>query len=99
MIKYTGETLTTGIQGNIMMIADLRGDWREEIVTMLPGELRIYSTVIPAQDRRVTLMQDPLYRSYIAHRSMGYDQPPTVSYYLGSDPAEAGNHTPIIPKR
>ena len=99
IIKYKGEAMTSGLEGNIMMIADLRGDWREEIVTMLPGELRIYSTTIPAQDRRATLLQDPLYRSYIAHRSMGYDQPPTVSYYLGVDPAEAGNHTPIIPIR
>ncbi|MDL2230376.1 silent information regulator protein Sir2, partial [Alistipes sp. OttesenSCG-928-L06] len=97
LVKYTGEVLTKGIQGNIMMIADLRGDWREEIITMLPGELRIYSTTIPAQGRRVCLLQDPLYRSYIAHRSMGYDQPPTVGYYLGADPAQAEAHTPIIP--
>ncbi len=37
------------------MTADLFGDWREEIITALPGELRIYSTAIPATDRRVTL--------------------------------------------
>lgn len=97
MVKYGAETpLTEGLEGSIMMIADLRGDWREEIVTMLPGELRIYSTTIPAADRRVALIQDPLYRSYIAHKSMGYDQPPTVSYYLGVDPADAPNHTPLL---
>ena len=65
------------------MIGDLYGDWREEIVTSLPGEIRIYSTNIPAKDRRTCLMQDPIYRSYICQRSMGYPQAPVPSYYLG----------------
>lgn len=83
--KWQGETLTEGIEGDILMMADMEGDWREELITALPGELRIYHTQIPAQDRRVTLMQDPLYRSYVAHRSMGYPQAPVPSYYLGAE--------------
>ncbi len=76
-------TVTEGIIGSLQLVADLYGDWREEIVTALPGELRIYTTGIPATDRRITLMQDALYRSYVAHRSMGYPQEPVPSYYLG----------------
>lgn len=83
VVKWKGETLTQDIEGDILMIADLYGDWREEIVTALPGELRIYTTNIPAKDRRVTLMQDDIYRNYVAHRSMGYPQAPVPSYYLG----------------
>lgn len=83
IVKWKGETLTSGIEGDILMIADMMGDWREEIITALPGELRIYRTNIPARDRRVALMQDPVYRNYIAHRSMGYPQAPVPSYYLG----------------
>ena len=85
--KWKGEVLTEGIEGDILLMADMEGDWREELVTALPGELRIYHTNIPACDRRVTLMQDALYRSYVAHRSMGYPQAPVPSYYLGSLPA------------
>lgn len=81
--KWQGEVLTEGIEGDIVLIADLDGDWREEVVTALAGELRIYHTNHPARDRRVTLMQDPLYRSYVSHRSMGYPQAPVPSYYLG----------------
>ncbi len=81
--KWRGKAVTEGIQGGTLMIADLCGDWREEIVTSLQGEIRIYTTNIPARDRRVTLMQDPIYRSYVAHRSMGYTQAPVPSYYLG----------------
>lgn len=83
IIKWKGETLTHNIEGSILMIGDLYGDWREEIVTSLPGEIRIYSTNIPAKDRRTCLMQDPIYRSYICQRSMGYPQAPVPSYYLG----------------
>jgi len=83
IVKWKGETLTQGIEGDILMIADLYGDWREEIITALPGEIRIYTTNLPAKDRRTTLMQDGIYRSYVAHRSMGYPQAPVPSYYLG----------------
>lgn len=83
IVKWKGETLTEGIEGDILMIADIIGDWREEVVTALNGELRIYTTNIPAKDRRVTLMQDDVYRNYVAHRSMGYPQSPVPSFYLG----------------
>lgn len=81
--KWKGETLTPNIEGDILLMADITGDWREELITALPGELRIYHTSIKALDRRVTLMQNSLYRSYVAHRSMGYPQAPVPSYYLG----------------
>ncbi len=74
-------------QGSVQQIADIAGDWREEIVTFSNGELRIYSTTIPAVDRRVTLMQDPLYRNDVTHRSMGYPHVPMTSYYPGARPA------------
>jgi hypothetical protein len=79
-----------------MMIADLMGDWREEIVTVLPGELRIYTTTIPAADRRVTLMQDPIYRGDVTMRSQGYDQAPVPSYYLGVGAKDAPKYKPVI---
>jgi rhamnogalacturonan endolyase len=70
-------------EGSVQHVADILGDWREEIVTFLNGELRIYSTTIPAADRRVTLMQDPIYRHDVTHRSMGYPHVPMTSYFLG----------------
>ena len=82
--KWNGPELTKGIEGQVMAWADVFGDWREEIITYRNGELRIYTTVIPASDRRVSLMQDPLYRSDVALKSMGYDQVPMTSYYLGT---------------
>ena len=83
IVKYKGDTLTSNIEGSVIMMADIQGDWREELITILPGELRIYSTSIPATDRRICLMQDPIYRAEVVHRSMGYEQSPVTSYYLG----------------
>ncbi|MBP7050136.1 MAG: silent information regulator protein Sir2 [Phycisphaerae bacterium] len=75
------------IEGFVVQVADLLGDWREELVTVTLGELRIYSTVIPAGDRRVCLMQDPLYRNDVTHHTMGYSSrlSPMTSRYLGAE--------------
>ncbi len=86
ILKHKGPTLTRGIEGRVVMMADVLGDWREELITVLPGELRVYTTTIPAVDRRVCLMQDPVYRAEVAHRSMGYEQSPVPGYYLGVRP-------------
>jgi rhamnogalacturonan endolyase len=83
--KWRGATLGN-IEGSVQHVADISGDWREEIVTFVRGELRIYSTTVPATDRRVSLMQDPLYRNDVTHRSMGYPHVPMTSYYLGARP-------------
>jgi rhamnogalacturonan endolyase len=66
------------IEGRILAIADCLGDWREEIITALDGEIRIYSTTIPATSRRVCLMQNRLYRTDVAAQTMGYFYPPQL---------------------
>ena len=81
--KYDGTTYPTGIDGRVISVADLFGDWREEIITSVSGEIRIFTTNVKAKDRRVTLVQDPVYRLDVVHGSMGYIQPPVTSYYLG----------------
>ena len=83
LIKWPDTVVAQGIEGSVLLIGDIEGDWREEIVTAVGNEIRIYATDIPARDRRVMLLQDPIYRSYIAERSQGYPQSPVPSYYLG----------------
>lgn len=77
ILKYKGDTLLK-IEGKVVFVGDIIGDWREEIVTSLPGELRIYSTNIPARNRKVCLMQDRQYRIGAANASMGYFYPPQL---------------------
>lgn len=76
-------TVFDGVEGRHVAWFDFWGDWREEIITSVPGELRIYTTPIPARDRRVTFLQDPLYRSTVAHKAMGYGRiPPLTRYFV-----------------
>jgi rhamnogalacturonan endolyase len=79
VLEYTGEEGQI-IEGKVLIVADIIGDWREEIVTSLPGELRIYSTNIPANSRKVCLMQNHLYRMAVADSSMGYYNAPQVGF-------------------
>jgi hypothetical protein len=82
--KWKGAVLTEGIRGRHMLWGDISGDWREEIVTFAEGEVRIYGTTIPAADRRVTLMQDPLYRREVGLVVQGYTHVPVPSFFLGA---------------
>lgn len=79
LYKYsTAENLNPRVVGSLLKVADIYGDWREEIITTVPGELRIYSTRIPAKTRRPCLMQDRNYRASILESSMGYGQSPLL---------------------
>jgi rhamnogalacturonan endolyase len=75
IVKYNGPQLAA-FQGRIVGLADCLGDWREELITVVPGELRIYTTTIPATTRRICLLQDRLYRTDVTMQSMGYFYPP-----------------------
>ena len=77
LFDYNGKTIMK-IEGRVIGIADCLGDWREEIITSLPGEIRIYSTTIPTEHRRVCLMQDRQYRLGVTAASMGYFYPPQI---------------------
>jgi rhamnogalacturonan endolyase len=77
ILKYPREEVAR-IEGRVVAIADCLGDWREEIITALDGEIRIYSSMIPATTRRTCLMQDRLYRTDVAMQTMGYFYPPQL---------------------
>lgn len=63
------------IEGRVIAVMDCLGDYREEAIACVKGELRIYSTTIPAPDRRPCLLQDHLYRMGIVAQTMGYYYP------------------------
>lgn len=90
--RYGGGTCPPVLEGDMLAVADVTGDWREEILTTVPGELRIYSTRIPARDRRPSLMQDPIYRLCVVSSAQYYYSLPQMSVSLSS----AAPHLSII---
>jgi len=81
---YRGGDHPPKLEGRLVLVADAIGDWREELFLTLPGELRIYSTTIPAADRRVCLMQDPVYRHTVLAAAQGYFYNTMLSYLPGA---------------
>jgi len=63
------------IDGRIIAVVDCLGDHREEVITALKGEMRIYTTTVPSSERRVCLMQDHQYRLGVVAQTMGYYYP------------------------
>ena len=69
------------------LTADLFGDWREELImrTSDNRKLRIWCSTAPTNVRLTTLMHDMQYRAQACCEQSSYNQPPHVSFYLGSD--------------
>jgi len=64
---------------------DILGDWREEIIVRTTDNkyVRVYTTNIKTNYRNYTLWHDHQYRQGMVWESMGYNQPPHASYFLG----------------
>ena len=64
---------------------DILGDWREEIVVRTSDNkyVRVYTTNMYTQWRNYTLWHDHQYRQGMVWESVGYNQPPHASYFLG----------------
>jgi len=77
---YAGGSISERVEGSVIAVGDILGDWREEIIVSVPGAIRIYRSVLPAMDRRVTLLHDSAYRMRLTHSSMGYTQVPILTY-------------------
>ena len=82
LLKAEGVVSNNGTKGNPCLSGDILGDWREEVIwaSKDQSELHIYSTTIPAADRRITWMNDRQYRLAIAWQNVAYNQPPHSSF-------------------
>ncbi|MBR0470309.1 MAG: Ig-like domain-containing protein [Clostridia bacterium] len=88
--SYLPASSNNSTKYNACLVADLFGDWREELImavddtTATAPKLRIFTSVEPTEYRLTTLMHDCQYREAIAWQNVGYNQPPHTSYYIGS---------------
>lgn len=80
----TGCTSINGTKSVPSLSADLFGDWREEIVFLCGGNLRVYTTTAPTKRRIHTLMHDPQYRMNVTAQNASYNQPPHTSFHIGA---------------
>ncbi len=66
-------------------VGDILGDWREEIIVRTSDNkyVRVYTTNLRTNYRNYTLWHDHQYRQGMVWESIGYNQPPHASYFLG----------------
>lgn len=87
VLQPQGTAVNNGTKGNPCLVADLFGDYREELVlrTADDAALRIYTNTEVSQHKLMTLMHDPQYRCGVAWQNNCYNQPCYPSFYYASD--------------
>ncbi|MDO5521873.1 MAG: cellulose binding domain-containing protein [bacterium] len=91
----SSEILTNnGTKGNMGLVADVMGDWREEIISRTNDssndKIRIYSTTIETDYSVPCLMENHAYRAAVAVENVGYNQPANLDYLLSEGVKTAG---------
>ncbi|MCM1046575.1 MAG: rhamnogalacturonan lyase [Candidatus Gastranaerophilales bacterium] len=87
MLVPEGTMTNNGTKGNPCLIADIFGDFREEILlrTEDSSAIRIYMNTEVTDHKLFTLMHDTQYRCGVAWQNNCYNQPGYTSFYYGSD--------------
>jgi rhamnogalacturonan endolyase len=91
ILTPSGIASNNGTKATPALSGDIIGDWREEIIWRKSDNtaLQIWVTTTTSQAKIPTLMHDVQYREAIAWQSVGYNQPPHTSFFLGSGMAAA----------
>lgn len=76
-----------GTKGNPCLVADLFGDFREELIIRKADNsaVRIYTNTDITEHKLFTLMHDVQYRTSVAWQNNCYNQPGYTSFYYASD--------------
>lgn len=87
LLTATGARSNNGTKGNAALVADVTGDWREELLVRDADstEIRIYISTEVTDRALPTLLHDPQYRVGVARQNTAYNQPSYTSYMLASD--------------
>ncbi|MBE5960190.1 MAG: hypothetical protein E7256_02190 [Lachnospiraceae bacterium] len=87
LLNAAGTSSNNGTKGNASLIADVFGDWREELVvrTTDSSALRIYTNTEVSTTKMYTLMHDTQYRAQVAGQNTSYNQPAYLSFYFAAD--------------
>ena len=87
LLTATGTLTNNGTKGNPSLVADVLGDWREELLvrTADSSALRIFTSTEVTTHKLPTLMHDVQYRAETARQQTTYNQPAYTSFYLASD--------------
>lgn len=85
ILQLDGTKLNNGTKANPGLIADIYGDWREEIIvrdSVDNNKIRIYTTTIETPYSLPTFLENTAYREAVAWQNVAYNQPANTDYLL-----------------
>lgn len=87
MLVPEGTLTNNGTKGNPCLVANIFGDFREELLlrTEDSSAIRIYMNTEVTNHKLFTLMHDAQYRCGVAWQNNCYNQPGYTSFYYASD--------------
>ena len=87
VLETQGTLTNTGTKGNAALIADIFGDFREELLLRTEDStaIRIHTTTDLTPHKLPTLLHDAAYRCGVAWQNNCYNQPVYPSYYYAPD--------------
>jgi hypothetical protein len=87
LLTAAGTRTNNGTKGTANLVADVFGDWREELLvrTADSSAIRIYISTEVTDRKLYTLMHDKQYRAEVARQNVTYNQPSYPGFYLASD--------------
>jgi rhamnogalacturonan endolyase len=87
LLTATDTRTNNGTKGNPSLVADIFGDWREELLVRKADSsaIRIYLSTDVTDRKLYTLMHDVQDRTGIAWQNTTYNQPAYPSFYFASD--------------
>ena len=94
LYNITGIVANNSTKSNPSLMADIMGDWREEIIypSSDNSSLVVFVTPFSTSQKMYILMHDPNYRTAISWQQNSYNQPPNLGFYFG-----VGMSAPPVP--
>lgn len=98
LLTAEGTRTNNYTKGNPGLVADILGDWREEMLvrTADSSAIRIYLSTEVTDRKLYTLMHDAQYRAEVARQNTAYNQPAYTSFYFASDTDWAAVPVPSV---
>lgn len=86
LLTAEGTRTNNGTKGTPALVADILGDWREELLVRTADStaMRVYVSTEGTDHQLATLMHDPQYRAEVARQQTTYNQPSYTGWHLGS---------------
>ena len=87
LLTAEGTRTNNGTKGNPGLVADVLGDWREELLVRTADStaIRMFVSTEVTTHKLYTLMHDPQYRAEVARQQTAYNQPSYPGFHLAAD--------------